>query len=164
MGASFLLLASLGFMSFWNVYFTLVLIFSVLFNFTCGSALSAAIVRGAKSKKPIFIIAIAANILYLGFFKYSNFFLENINAVFAGQIGALHILLPIGISFYTFMQIAWLTDIYRSGGFRYDFLSYCLYVTFFPYVISGPIANHREIIPQLQLEKNRHFNLNNLCR
>lgn len=160
----FLLLASLGFMSFWNVYFTLVLIFSVLFNFTCGSALSAATVRGAKNKKPIFIIAIAANILYLGFFKYSNFFLENINAVFAGQIGALHILLPIGISFYTFMQIAWLTDIYRSGGFRYDFLSYCLYVTFFPYVISGPIAYHREIIPQLQSEKNRHFNLNNLCR
>lgn len=160
----FLLLASLGFMSFWNVHFTLVLIFSVLFNFACGSALSAAAARGAKSKKPIFIIAIAANILYLGFFKYSNFFLENINFVFAGQIGALHILLPIGISFYTFMQIAWLTDIYSSGGFRYDFLSYCLYVTFFPYVISGPIAYHSEIIPQLQSEKTRRFNAANLCR
>jgi len=106
----FLLLASLGFMSFWNVYFALVLIFSVLFNFTCGLALSAATERAAKNKKTIFIAAIVANILYLGFFKYSNFFLANVNTFFAGQIDLFHILLPIGISFYTFMQIAWLTD------------------------------------------------------
>lgn len=161
---SFLLLASLGFMSFWNVYFALILIISVLFNFVCGTFLSKAAGRGAKSKQPIFILAIAGNILYLGFFKYCNFFLENINVFFAGRIEMLHILLPIGISFYTFMQIAWLADIYRLGGFRYDFLSYCFYVTFFPYVISGPIAYHSEVIPQLQSEKARHFNLANLCR
>lgn len=160
----FLLAASLSFMSFWNVYFTVVLIFSVLFNFTCGSVLSAATEKDAKSKKPIFITAITANILYLGFFKYCNFFLANINAVFTSQIETLHILLPIGISFYTFMQIAWLTDIYRFGKFRYDFLSYCLYVTFFPYIISGPIAYHSEVIPQFQSEQARRFNLSNLCR
>ncbi len=160
----FLLLASLSFMSFWNVYFVLILIISALFNFGCGLSLSAAARRSAKSKKLIFIIAIAANILYLGFFKYCNFFLENINIFFAGRIEMIHILLPIGISFYTFMQIAWLTDIYRSGGFGYDFLSYCFYVTFFPYVISGPIAYHSEVIPQLQSEKARRFNLANLCR
>ncbi len=158
----FLLTASMGFMSYWNVHFALVLIFSVLVNFTCGSALSAA--AGKNAKKPIFIAAIIANILLLGFFKYSNFFLDNINAVFSTQIGALNILLPIGISFYTFMQIAWLTDIYRHGGYRYDFLSYCLYVTFFPYVISGPIAYHSEVIPQMQSDKARHFNMANLCR
>jgi alginate O-acetyltransferase complex protein AlgI len=160
----FLLIASLGFLSFWNVYFALVLICSVLFNYACGSALSISAERGAKSKKLIFIVAIAANILFLGFFKYCNFFLDNVNTIFSTQIRTLHILLPLGISFYTFMQIAWLTDIYRHGGFRYDFLSYCLYVTFFPYVISGPIAYHSEVIPQLQSEKARRFNKTNLCR
>ena len=159
----FLLTASLGFMSFWNIHFALVLIISVLFNYACGSALSAAD-GAAKSKRPIFITAIIVNILFLGFFKYSNFFLENINAVFSSHIGTLNILLPIGISFYTFMQIAWLTDIYRHGGFRYDLLSYCLYVTFFPYVISGPIAYHSEVIPQMQSDQARRFNITNLCR
>lgn len=160
----FLLAASLGFMSFWNVKFVLVLMFSVLINFVCGSALSTATGKNRKNKKPIFIAGITFNILLLGFFKYCNFFLENINAAFAVNIQAPHFFLPIGISFYTFMQIAWLTDIYRQGGYRYDFLSYCLYVTFFPYVISGPIAYHREIIPQFKTPANWAFNPSNLCR
>ena len=62
------------------------------------------------------------------------------------------------------MQIAWITDIYRHGGFRYDFVSYCLYVTFFPYVISGPIVYHKEIIPQLESKEAQKFNIDNLCR
>jgi D-alanyl-lipoteichoic acid acyltransferase DltB (MBOAT superfamily) len=160
----FLLLASLCFMSFWNVYFALVLICSVLFNYAGGSALSISTERGGRNKKLIFIAAIAANILFLGFFKYSNFFLDNVNAVSAAQIRLLNILLPIGISFYTFMQIAWLTDVYRQGGYRYDFVSYCLYVTFFPYVISGPIVYHKEIIPQLESKQAQKFNIDNLCR
>jgi alginate O-acetyltransferase complex protein AlgI len=160
----FLLAASLGFVSFWNIYFALVLICSVVFNYAFGSAISAADQQTEKKRKILFIAAVAANIFFLGFFKYSNFFLDNVNAIFATQIRTLHILLPIGISFYTFMQIAWLTDIYRSGGFRYDFLSYCLYVTFFPYVISGPIAYHTEVISQMHSEKARRFNKANLCR
>jgi len=160
----FLLTASLGFMSFWNVYFAVALMSSVVINFICGSALSAAVEKSAASKKPIFIIAIVANILFLGFFKYSNFFLENINAVFSTDIQALHILLPIGVSFYTFMQIAWLTDIYRQGGYRYDFLNYCLYITFFPYVMSGPIAYHKEIIPQFKSKNIGIFNVSNVCQ
>ena len=160
----FLLAASLGFMSYWNIHFALILLLSVGVNYILGAALSAFSAENAKRKKQIFIAAISANILFLGFFKYSNFFLENINAVFSSHIGALQILLPLGISFYTFMQIVWLTDIYHHGGFRYDFLRYCLYVTFFPYVISGPIAYHKEIVPQMQSEKARHFHVENLCR
>ncbi len=117
-----------------------------------------------RRKKTVFLIAIAGNIFLLGFFKYTNFFLGTINTLFSANLGLIDIILPIGISFYTFMQIAWLTDIYRHGRFRYDFISYCLYVTFFPYVISGPIAYHSEVIPHLQSEKARHFNTTNLCR
>ncbi|MRR15571.1 MAG: MBOAT family protein [Deltaproteobacteria bacterium] len=160
----FLLIASLGFMSFWNLYFTLTLLISVLFNFALGSTLSRFALQDSKIRKSIFIAAIAANIVFLGFFKYSNFFVQNVNTLFSAHIGAVHVLLPIGISFYTFMQIAWLTDIYRRGGLRYDFLSYSLYVTFFPYVISGPIAYHHEVIPQMQSESVRRFSGKNLCR
>ncbi len=161
----FLLISSLVFMSLWNVYFSAVLIFSVLFNYALGSALSnVAGSSNSKWKNIVFLIAIAGNILLLGFFKYSNFFLGTINSLFSANLGLLNLIFPIGISFYTFMQIAWLTDIYRHGGFRYDFISYCLYVTFFPYVISGPIAYSKEIIPQLEAQKAGKFNAANLCR
>jgi alginate O-acetyltransferase complex protein AlgI len=161
----FLLISSLAFMSLWNIYFAAVLIFSALFNYILGLALSSAI--GAANnirKKIIFIAAISGNILLLGFFKYTNFFLTNINYCFSTQVSLLNLIIPVGISFYTFMQIAWLVDIYRHGGFRYSFIDYCLFVTFFPYVISGPIANHKEIIPQFESENAGKFNTANLCR
>ena len=160
----FLLTASLCFICFWNIYFSLVIICSVLFNYSFGSALSSSIEKGGKRKKQIFVAAIVVNILFLGFFKYFNFFIENINTIFSSHVGSLHILLPLGVSFYTFMQIAWLMDIYRHGGYRYDFLSYCLYVTFFPYVVSGPIAYHKEVIPQIQSEAAGYFNIANVSR
>ena len=161
----FLLVSSLSFMSLWNIYFAAVLIFSVLFNYALGSVLSnAAGSLNSRRKNLVFFIAITGNVLLLGFFKYSNFFLGTINYLFSANLGLLNLILPIGISFYTFMQIAWLTDIYRHGGFRYDFISYCLYVTFFPYVISGPIAYHSEVIPQLQSEKVCRLNTANVCR
>ena len=160
-----LLISSLVFMSLWNIYFAAVLIFSVLFNYILGSSLSNAIsATNNIHKKIIFIAAIIGNILLLGFFKYSNFFLNNINYCFSAQVSLLNLIIPVGISFYTFMQIAWLVDIYRHGGFRYNFINYCLFVTFFPYIISGPIANHQEIIPQWESKNAGKFNTANLCR
>ncbi len=160
----FLLTSSLVFISLWNISFSVVLMSSLLFNYFCGTALSITAEKTSKKKKPLFIFAIVINVLFLGFFKYTNFFLENVNALFTAQIQPLNILLPVGVSFYTFMQIAWLTDIYRQGGYRYNFLHYCIYVTFFPYVISGPIAYHKEIIPQFQSQTVGIFDIGNICR
>ena len=161
----FLLISSLIFVSLWNVYSAVILIFSILLNYLSGSSLSIATdCKNEKRKKTIFIAAITANILLLGFFKYYNFFLTSVNSFFSGHAGQLNLIIPVGISFYTFMQIAWLIDIYRSGGQRYDFISYCLYVAFFPYIISGPISYHREIIPQLESEKAGKLNSANLCQ
>lgn len=151
-------------MGLWNVHFILVLLVSVAVNLLFGSFLSRAVAKRSPIGKPVFIAAIAANILYLGFFKYFNFFVESVSAVLPVSAGATSILLPVGISFYTFMQIAWLTDIYRHGGYRYNFLTYGLYVTFFPYVISGPIAYHREIIPQLEAQDKKRINWANIRR
>jgi D-alanyl-lipoteichoic acid acyltransferase DltB (MBOAT superfamily) len=160
-----LLIASLTFISLWNIHFAAVLIFSVLFNYIIGLALSKSISTANNiRKKIIIIVAISGNILVLGFFKYTNFFLVNINYFFSTQVSLLNLIIPIGISFYTFMQIAWLVDIYRHGGFRYNFINYCLFVTFFPYSISGPIANHQEIIPQLESADAGKLNAANLCR
>jgi alginate O-acetyltransferase complex protein AlgI len=161
----FLLICSLVFMSLWNIYFAGVLIFSALFNYVLGSSLSKAIAESNNKRKKIFFFsAISGNILLLAFFKYTNFFLTNFNHLFYAQIGLLNLIIPIGISFYTFMQIAWIVDIYRNGGFRYSFINYCLFVTFFPYVISGPIASHEEIIPQLESENAGKINVANFCR
>lgn len=161
----FLLVSSLVFMSFWNIYFTAVLAFSALFNYTMGRTLSNLCSNdGKKRKKIIFIIAVSGNILLLGFFKYSNFFIANINYFFSTQVDLLRLIIPIGISFYTFMQIAWLVDIYKQDHFRYNLIDYCLFVTFFPYVISGPIVSHKEIIPQFELPNAGKINVANLCR
>jgi len=161
----FLLISSLAFMSLWNIRFAAVLIFSVLFNYILGLALSNSISTANNVRTKIIIVfAIGGNILLLGFFKYANFFLANINYFFSTQVSLLNLIIPIGISFYTFMQIAWLVDIYRHGGFRYNFISYFIFVTFFPYVISGPIAQHQEIIPQLESDKAGKFNAANLCQ
>jgi alginate O-acetyltransferase complex protein AlgI len=162
----FLLISSLVFVSLWNVYSATILIFSILLNYLLGFSLSVtADGKNEKCKKIIFITAITANILFLGFFKYYNFFLTNINPFFSSQASQFsNLIIPVGISFYTFMQIAWLTDIYRSGGQRYNFISYCLYVAFLPYVISGPISYHKEIIPQIESDKSGKFNGANLCR
>lgn len=161
----FLLISSLTFMSLWNIYFACVLIFSALFNYAAGLVLSNATESSdSKRKKIVFLIAITGNVLFLVFFKYTNFFLGSINSFFSTHFSMLNIIVPLGISFYTFMQIAWIADIYRHGGFRYNFVSYCLYVTFFPYVISGPITYHKEIIPQLESKYASNFNIDNLCR
>jgi len=154
----FLLTASLGFVAFWNFYFVLILTASILFNYAFGSAIRSKTLSDTKRKKAVFIAAVAANILFLGFFKYSNFFLLNINTLFSQHFRPLQIMLPLGISFYTFMQIAWLTDMYRNGTFKYNFFDYCLYVMFFPYVASGPITYHNEMLPQLMSEQTRFFN------
>lgn len=161
----FLLAASLFFMSFFNIYFTAVLVLSVIFNYAAGSITSYYYMNSkSRQKQAIFVSAIAGNILFLGYFKYSNFFLGTLNSLFSANISLLNLILPIGISFYTFMQIVWLVDIYRHGGYKYDFFTYCLYVTFFPYVISGPIAYHKEIIPQFIKKSVCKFSAVNVSR
>jgi alginate O-acetyltransferase complex protein AlgI len=164
-GRIFLIISSLLFVSLWNLHSVLFLIFSILMNYLLGTYLSIAGDQGNKKrKKIIFVAAVAFNILLLGFLKYYNFFLTGVDYLFSYEARPLNLIISVGVSFYTFMQIAWLTDIYRSGGQRYPFISYCLYAVFFPYVISGPISYHREIIPQLDSEKKGHLNRLNICR
>ena len=100
----------------------------------------------------------------LGYFKYSDFLIANVNFAFGTQISHLNLLLPLAISFFTFQQIAYLVDcVALKGARRYDFLNYCLFVTFFPQLIAGPIVHHEEMMPQFAKTKNKVINYENIA-
>jgi len=101
-----------------------------------------------KNKKKLLVFGIGANIALFGYFKYADFFIENLNDVLDTKIPLLNLALPLAISFFTFQQIAYLVDSYRGETQEYDFLNYANFVTFFPQLIAGPIVHHKEMMPQ----------------
>ena len=142
----FLLLVSLAFYGKARLAFLPILLGSILFNFGVGKGLQTF----ARCQKGLLALGLLGNLGLLGYFKYANFFLENVNRVLGTSLGALTLLLPLGISFFTFQQIAYLMDCYRGDKPNYTLLEYACFVSFFPCVTSGPIAFHDEVIPQLR--------------
>ena len=158
----FLVLSSLFFYSWWNVIYLPLILGSMVFNYCFGVELNKE--NSKISKKFILILGIAANLILLGYFKYSDFFISNLNFVFNTQIPHLNLLLPLAISFFTFQQIAYLVDSAMGGGTKqYDFLNYCLFVTFFPQLIAGPIVHHKEMMPQFENVRNKIINYKNIA-
>lgn len=118
---------------------------SIAFNFLVGHAILAA---GPRTRKPYLILGLVANLGVLFAFKYSAFFVGQINLLLGAQIPDPGLSLPIGISFYTFTQIAFLCDCYARHANRTDPVRYGLFVTYFPHLVAGPILHHREMVPQ----------------
>ena len=158
---AFLVLASLFFYSWWNIVYLPLILVSMLFNYTIGKELAQdrKIAKGV-SGKTLLTIGIIANLALLGYFKYADFFLTNVNRVLSTDVPLLHLALPLAISFYTFQQIAYLVDSYRKETKEYDFLNYAVFVTFFPQLIAGPIVHHAEMMPQFAKVKNKVKNYN----
>jgi alginate O-acetyltransferase complex protein AlgI len=146
--AGWLALASLIFYGYWSVKYIPLLLGSVIFNFACGRTLSRR--AGTPYGHRLLIGSIAADLLLLGFYKYANFFLTSVNDIAGTQLQPLAIVLPIGISFFTFTQIAFLVDAYRGIAREYSFSHYLLFATYFPHLIAGPILHHAEIMPQFE--------------
>jgi len=158
----FLVLSSLFFYSWWNVIYLPLILGSMIFNYCFGVELNKE--NSKISKKFILILGITANLILLGYFKYSDFFINNLNFIFHAQIPHLNLLLPLAISFFTFQQIAYLVDSAMGGGTKqYDFLNYCLFVTFFPQLIAGPIVHHKEMMPQFANVRNKIINYKNIA-
>lgn len=103
------------------------------------------------------IIGITINLTALLYFKYCNFFIDNINTLFKTDLEIRNIALPLGISFITFQQIAFLIDAYRKEMPEYGLLEYALFVLFFPHIISGPIILHRDFMPLLSEGKKKIY-------
>ena len=161
---AFLVLSSLFFYAWWNVAYLPLILVSMLFNYTLGRELTQHNTRKRKySAKKLLTVGVIANLSLLGYFKYSDFFLENFNTLLGTQIPLLHLALPLAISFYTFQQIAYLVDSYRKETEEYDFLNYAVFVTFFPQLIAGPIVHHKEMMPQFAKLKNKLMHVENIA-
>ena len=156
-----LVIASLFFYSWWSIYYLPLIIISVVINYLLGINLNKPTLF--CSRKNLLIVGLLFNIGLLGYFKYADFFIDNFNFIFTGSIPLLHLTLPLAISFYTFQQIAYLVDTYRGQNQNNDFLSYTLFVLFFPQLIAGPIVHHREMIGQYEDKKNKKIDFKNIA-
>jgi len=160
----FLVFASLFFYSWWNIAYLPLILLSMLLNYVVGRQLSNYDEKKRKySKKSLLTIGVFFNLSLLGYFKYSDFFLSNLNMMFDSHVPLLHLALPLAISFYTFQQIAYLVDSYRNETKEYDFLNYAVFVVFFPQLIAGPIVHHAEMMPQFANTRNKVKNYYNIA-
>ena len=150
---------SLWFYGYFNIRYLCIMIFSILFNFGAYRLMQA-----RANKKAILITGVSANLLLLFYFKYFDFFLENINVVFKTNVALRNIVLPLGISFFTFQQISFLADTYRGELKECSFVDYALFVSFFPQLIAGPIVTHDEMLPQFKEIGTKRFDEENFCR
>ncbi len=143
--AVWLICASLFFYGSWDYRFIPILLASIVINYlACKQIITATPGHG----KRWLTASIAFNLLLLGFFKYVNFFIVSINDVTANNLPLLNILLPIGISFFTFTQISLLVDAYHGKIKELNFTHYLLFASYFPYIVAGPILHHQEMLPQ----------------
>lgn len=152
---SWLAAASLMFYSYWDVRFVPIILVSIAVNYVMGLLIARQ--TDGRAKGWLFALAIGANLLALGFYKYTNFGIQIFDAVTATKHPSLAIVLPLGISFFTFTQIAYLADVY--GGYQHErsLVKYALFVTYFPHLIAGPILHHREMMPQFGSEASRRI-------
>ncbi|PRM89807.1 membrane-bound O-acyltransferase family protein [Aliarcobacter cryaerophilus] len=115
------------------------------------------------NSKTILIFGILFNVGLLGYFKYTDFLLDNFNGIFGSNIPLPHIILPLGISFFTFTQIAFLVDAYKKEAKEYSLVNYMLFVTYFPHLLAGPILHHKEMMPQFASKYNWVKNYRNIA-
>jgi alginate O-acetyltransferase complex protein AlgI len=151
-----LILASIFYYGWWKPEFLWLLATSIIVNLAFGKLLMSGRLSKPQARLT-FIAGVTFNLALLGFFKYANFFVANVDFVFGVEWDLPHILLPIGISFITFQKIAFLVDAYRGEVKNFSTRNYIFFVTFFPQLIAGPIVHHAEIMPQLSGVARRDF-------
>ncbi|HZK44069.1 MAG TPA: MBOAT family protein [Syntrophomonadaceae bacterium] len=155
-----LICASLFFYSWWNIKYLPLILVSIGFNYFIGKTLSQENLK--LNRKTVLIIGLVGNVGLLSYFKYADFFINNLNFVLSTNLAVLNIALPLAISFFTFQQIAYLVDSYKGEVQEYDLLNYALFVSFFPQLIAGPIVHHKEMMPQFLSKDNHGVNYANL--
>lgn len=158
----FLTGASLYFYGYFNWTYLLIIVCSIILNYLFSNIMISE-KTNVVCKKLIFMVALGLNIGSLAVFKYFDFFAENINKVFRVYIPVLNLLLPLGISFFTFQQLSYVIDSYKRDVPRYHFFDYALFVTYFPQLIAGPIVTHDEMVPQFADVSRKKFNIDNFA-
>ncbi|HEX2548888.1 MAG TPA: MBOAT family O-acyltransferase [Gammaproteobacteria bacterium] len=156
----FLAIASLIFYGYWDLKFIPVISISILLNYIFGIFINN---KNLKFRKLIFISAVALNLSVIFFYKYLNFGIEIFNMASSHKMEAMKIILPLGISFFTFTQIAYLADVLYGHPGERNFFKYFLFVTYFPHLIAGPILHHKEMMPQFNTKNKNLFSTENLA-
>ncbi|MHA1538365.1 MAG: MBOAT family O-acyltransferase [Alphaproteobacteria bacterium] len=158
-----LVLASLVYYGYWNPQFLWLILVSIGFNYALAGLLHEARDLGAARKAGLLLgLGAAANLGLLGYYKYAGFLIENISPLVGSQLSFEASVLPLGISFFTFQQIAYLADVRSGQAHERQILRYALFVTFFPQLIAGPIVHHREMLPQFVQPRSRRLRLDDL--
>ena len=144
----FLAFASLYFYAYWKVEYLILIVVSILTNYFIARNLYLSKTPG--NRHLFLIFGVSFNLVLLCYYKYTGFFLASINSVRETKFPVFQVILPIGISFFTFQQIAFLVDVYKRVAEPYSLVNYVLFVTFFPQLIAGPIVHHAQMMPQFE--------------
>jgi len=155
---AWLALMSLGFYGYWDVRYVPLLLASVAWNY-----LISCLIERTGRKDAALWLGIAGNVLLLGYYKYAGFFVMNLDRAFGFSYEIPHIILPLGISFFTFTQTAYLVDVKRGEAKVAGFLTFLEFVTIFPHLIAGPIISYREMLPQFLRRENLFINWHNMA-
>lgn len=164
----FLFLASVFFYAYWSTTYVFLLLFTVILDFYVARAIFNS--EKQSHRKLLLVLSIVTNLSILIFFKYYNFFVENLNGLLSLSNSSpifqpLQLILPIGISFYTFQSMSYVIDVYRKTSTAHaGLLEFASYVTLFPHQISGPLVRHNTIVPQLENANTYFFNSDNFWR
>jgi alginate O-acetyltransferase complex protein AlgI len=156
LAAGLLALASLVFYAWWDPANLLVILPSIAFNFAMGKAITNSRDSARAKARVLLVLAVGLNLSALAFFKYTNFLITNLNDAMSLGLPPANINLPLGISFFTFTQIAYLVDAWRGEVKEYNPVHYALFVTYFPHLIAGPILHHKQMMPQFGREATYH--------
>ncbi|MCR5033378.1 MAG: MBOAT family protein [Lachnospiraceae bacterium] len=156
----FLLGMSLWFYGYFNPSYLLIILSSIAVNYLAGVLIGQW--KDTGRKKTVLILAICINLGLLFYYKYMDFFLSGVNALFRTDIGYLNIVLPLGISFFTFQQISYVVDVYRGETTACALIPYACYVSFFPQLVAGPIVSHQEFLPDFLDPEKRKPDYDNL--
>lgn len=148
--AIWLAATSVFFYGWWSTKYVPLLLGSIVFNYTIGYIISQNLEQIRARAKVALYFGVIGNILLLCYYKYSNFFLGEISKAAGLNLPTLELILPLGISFFTFTQVAFLVDAWRGKAREYNFWHYLLFVTWFPHLIAGPILHHGEMMPQFR--------------
>jgi len=163
LAASGLAFASIIFYGYWNPTHVLILLASISFNFLVGTRIATRInLNQLKFAKIWLIFGIISNFLLLGYYKYTGFIFSNLNYLEIGHWHIVDIALPLGISFFTFTQIAFLVDAYKGYVQEYRPMHYLLFVTYFPHLLAGPVLHHKEMMPQFNTTKTYQLSYQNI--
>ena len=158
----FLLGMSLWFYGFFNPSYLVIILASIVFNYAAAMLMERS--RNPHIRKAELMAALVFNLGILFYFKYYDFFVQNINRLFSADFTLLHLVLPLGISFFTFQQISYIVDTYRGETIPCSFIQYASFVCFFPQLIAGPIVSHDELIPQSRDLSRKQLCWENLAR